>query len=931
MAIQKIPLNGGVVTARDGTLLAENELQQADDCVLKPFTPAVYRAPGRTAYGTVSGGNPVKALAHLAFDDSSDVLLAWATTSIFSSPFTALTGTFSSLITGLNATTDDQMDVMNYSNAQYLMLGAQNKPRRVAYLPNSVIAGSTNPPSLSARTMGMQPVDPSQSDTLTTPFSVATIAGTWPTALGTGAYWFIITEVFDPGMADEIEGSFVAYDKDKRFLAKSVTISDVTTQGVRVTRHSPFQNDGSNGTNNATAWRVYMSSRNPDTTIPPALTDFTLIATVGGTSGTAPASVDLMSAASVNTTGYGPTGTVGFVGAQATFAGAQAFTNAANIIGRSNNTYADATDDRAAVICKNFGLNAAIVGTIVGIEVLIKMAWQQNNGSPPAGAWVSLSKNNGVVEATNRREAIMQLVRAGAVTLPFTAGTIKVGTPSDTWGATWLNTDLADGNFSVVVGKLGTAGNDDLQIDSVAVKIYTNGQAVDKNGTPFAVIVLEDELGVSASFGANFPPPNATTADVFEGQGIYNDPTKPTTIRYSIPDRPEACPTPYVLSFQSRKRDKVTLIRRVGPILVVGMSNSIKRVNYVPTQADPAFLPGRCFEDVTVRQGIPGPGCAVVFDMGSGPVLAYASKTGMRMTDGQIDRPLNNDQAWSSLVSISNLYLAQLRDDIENQALVLDYVPAGGSTHTKSMQFSYNPIHIKPDGTLPMMGPNNKKARSSASAELSDVPVFLSGHSVNGIVYVENSGTSAIVGETLSPTIRTKLTYLDDVGHKARTNRVYLRVTAAGETVTAVGTTTNGSVTVAGAATFTQIVPGMFVSGIGIQPGTKISAVGSSSSITLSRAANASGTVTLTFKTGAVEATIRAQNVNEAVADRSTLIADCSTGGLVRLNLEAQAEAHEIKVAQTISPVVSPQVDPNMVLHYMAYDAVSHGRETGNR
>jgi hypothetical protein len=49
----KEPLNGGVVQTRHSTLLRPGEVQAADDCILRPGDPALYKAPGRTAYGTV--------------------------------------------------------------------------------------------------------------------------------------------------------------------------------------------------------------------------------------------------------------------------------------------------------------------------------------------------------------------------------------------------------------------------------------------------------------------------------------------------------------------------------------------------------------------------------------------------------------------------------------------------------------------------------------------------------------------------------------------------------------------------------------------------------------------------------------------------------------------------------------------------------------
>src|SRR6266566_177695 len=52
----------GVVTARDATLLNEGELVAADDCIYRPNDPGIWKAPGRTAYGTVQSDAVVSAV-----------------------------------------------------------------------------------------------------------------------------------------------------------------------------------------------------------------------------------------------------------------------------------------------------------------------------------------------------------------------------------------------------------------------------------------------------------------------------------------------------------------------------------------------------------------------------------------------------------------------------------------------------------------------------------------------------------------------------------------------------------------------------------------------------------------------------------------------------------------------------------------------------
>jgi hypothetical protein len=112
-------LNGGIVTARDGTELAPGELQQADECVYRVHDPAIYGRPGKSQYNTTtikdSAGNvcPVKGLAHLSFEGTrTDQLLALGgsdngTGTMWAGDFTAISGgaTFTKL-TGPGQVTD---------------------------------------------------------------------------------------------------------------------------------------------------------------------------------------------------------------------------------------------------------------------------------------------------------------------------------------------------------------------------------------------------------------------------------------------------------------------------------------------------------------------------------------------------------------------------------------------------------------------------------------------------------------------------------------------------------------------------------------------------------------------------------------------------------------------------------------------------------
>lgn len=131
--------NGGVVTARHPALLAPGELQRADDCVYREKDPAIWRAPGRTHYGTAVSGSPVQGLGYLPFENgrtSKVISYAGATlwamsvydtnSSVTSTPFTstelggpgAIPGTCATVSSHTNFTSSDTTD--NFSTYPFL-------------------------------------------------------------------------------------------------------------------------------------------------------------------------------------------------------------------------------------------------------------------------------------------------------------------------------------------------------------------------------------------------------------------------------------------------------------------------------------------------------------------------------------------------------------------------------------------------------------------------------------------------------------------------------------------------------------------------------------------------------------------------------------------------------------------------------------------
>lgn len=206
---------------------------------------------------------PVKEVLYLSFSKSSiDQLLAYTGSRLYRSDYQAEDGVFSSFLTGLSNAGGETMEAIRIGN-KYALVGAGNAPRAVYFKDVSGVS------TLSTRILGMQPV--------TAATAVMLSANSWPSALGTGTYYFLITEVYNAGAEDEVEGTFSPPEKT---FPPYVTISDITNQSVQVTR-GPIVNTGTDGlTNAATHWRIYMSPSQPLTLPVPAYHLFRRVAEV---------------------------------------------------------------------------------------------------------------------------------------------------------------------------------------------------------------------------------------------------------------------------------------------------------------------------------------------------------------------------------------------------------------------------------------------------------------------------------------------------------------------------------------------------------------------------------------------------------------------------------------------------------------------------
>jgi len=966
----------GVVTARDASLLGEGEVAKADDCIYRPNDPAIWKAPGRTAYGTVhadtvtsvilsgltatktngfgsdlssttaigsrtvtssalfsaglvglrvygsgiqsntyvasftdsstivlskpatasatvtltystyepfmfvkgalTGSNativsvdsasqltldvastagtetvvissPVKAVLYLTFDaGNADALLAYANSRFYSSPYTADTGTFTAFLTGLqNSSGEEHAEAIKHNEA-YLVLSPGNKPRRVYYKDVS----GTN--TLTSRFAGMQPV---------TTMRAERIAGTWPQNLGNATYFFLVTEVFNPDSPDEVEGTF---DGDPQF----VTIADFTTQAVRIHRNadgSTFKyNDGTNGTNLATHWRIYMSPGQPLTSPIPAFHLFRRVATVDISQVTfdlqdGNPTTAYVSASAQDNSGYiAYANAAGLIGAAAVtvascsatedtlaittsssvasvkvgmpvyFAGIAAGAVVVSVVTGSPNTITldkahtatitsqtitfgpgQSVDGNLAETPNNAGSMGARLQTfgfintsaysgrpVVGVEVRLRYMWDgpelgADGAGEDRGFNIKMTVSGGDTNTklnVGHRSGQGSSATFGGLRMAY----ITAGGNGDTWGRTW-NTglqDFVDGTFLLHVVRAASGVYQRHYIDGVEVKVYFSGADVNLDGEEFRTILFTTQIGETVTIGANGPPPSCDTGDIIEGQFVVNDLTQDGVAWASVPDEFEYFPAFYKVNLSSRRREKIMVIRRLGTIGLFFCRDSIKRLNYFPVESDADAQRGRAWEDVVVNHGCVSKRGVVTFDFpGRGILAAYVSQNALMLTDGITCWPANEDLAWASTFSRANLTNAQLEVYPELHLLALYYTPASGAYNTRAFYFSYHPSHLKAGGRLAAIGPVQVRAKSAVHTDLNGASKLLTGNLSDGKVYLEDSGnTSADTLVTITPDIRTRLIYPNDIGGEARLERCWLRVGAHGNSTTGVCT-----------------------------------------------------------------------------------------------------------------------------------------------
>lgn len=978
MAIVQETLNGGLVTARDGTLLRAGELQQADNCIYLPYDPSLQRAPGRSAFGTVLAANRVKGVAHLAFDNATDLLLAYVGPTFYTAPWTASTGTFTPLswLSALpdNSGSPETLDVVQYFGAYYALTSA-GRPQRIAYVSpqqedvalctyvgavvttttvkgfaNCVLGqGVTISAGTPALVAGTTIIAKNANNLSITLSNTPTGAGTFTLRMGAVPFLtarqagldpvdgvsFLATQVVvGSGSWNATLGNGYYYflytemivpgkidDPSTGFVESGFTgdmqVASITTyasQKVTITR-------GTNPVNTtATHWQVYMSDRLTTASPKPSLATFKR---VGGIIPISQTFIDLTETSQVT---IGPK----IATVVTTVGGHSAFSNSSGALTPHDGQNAASNAQDAALSLRTFGLNPGS-GSVRGITARVYASTNPalDFANAKAACYIRIRRQDGVKTST-----VDKYIEVTATPQPYV-----VGGESDTWGETWALADFADANFELWILKAGSAGVQSLWIDGVELTLNMTGTNINRDGVSFRTVTYTSQVGTTVSDTACLPPPNSSTGEIYNGQFVTNDSSQLNAIAYSIPDQPEYFPKPYRTVFRTRRGDRVTCVRKVGQSLIVGMLSQLKRVNYLSTEADSDQQRGRSYDDLSTDSGITGPMAACVFDMPrGGPTLAYCSYKGPRITNAVTVDDLNTDLNWTNAVDTANLDKAIFRNYPKYYMLALYYAPRGGNgTNTKALYFSYSPDKIKSDGTLPCLGPIDVSARSACEANLSGVPKLLTGHNTDGKVYLEDSGTVDASGGVNVPVWRSRIFQTAGIDSETRQQTMYVR--ADGVTSDNTCNLTPAITTIAGSLTATLVsggaglARGWYIYDTSttdpiLQPGTVLTLI-SGATLTLSQPALVTATGrTVKATSGALTLTVRGASIHETVSDLSTTIVPLDATATITMSADNTRHALEVKGSFSMLPD-GTLIDTNstMRIHHVSYDEYSGGPE----
>jgi hypothetical protein len=722
-------------------MLKPGELQEATDVVYRVNDPAARKAPGRTTFGSTVGGGPrpqqtdlsIRGIHHCAFDDSQGVLLFRDTDKIFEAD-EGETGSPQEITQapGERVRIDQNTVAAQHSNKFFLFDGVNENQ-----VATKLLTGDEDTGSRSLRVHGLKPT------TRWWAIEVTSAGAAWNLSLDV-YYWYWVTE-YDS--VNDLE-SDVDLDQGRMKPVKVTASSNKAVQISYYDRKNP----------SADKWRIYRSTVITDTDDredAPALSDGVLIATVDADNSTYTFADDAISEGPKNPTANeaGQGGPFGRTWASRDNAHAD------------DGTYATATQVNARAKWKDFGFST-LEDNITGIEVKIE-AKADSDESAELNVYLEI---NGTTAGGDRK-------RSGYLGSKV-FDVYEFGGYGDLWGFAQTEattTNLEDAEFAVWVEALQV--DELIEIDYIEVTVWYSGENRSGEGTAFPAIVLQ--VGnITSVFGQNGEPPSASVGDIFEDSLVTNDISDKSIIRYSYPGNPDAFPSPYYVSMETKDKDEVTAITSRQDRLIVGLKRHVARVDYLPSETDLGFSRGRCWSIVSSDHGIVGPTAATLVKPDSRATLvAFIDRyQGLCVTDGYSIRNVSKGIDFVSMVNPGMLHRCTLMNYPPNKCIILYYADAGSTTVDKRLFFYYDEVQ---QGEFRVTGPCHLPNGGAAGMmRVGDQATHLYGDN-GGKIWVEDRGFDGGDVPILSR-IRTREMYEAGIGNDVMLNHIYMHYRFAG-------------------------------------------------------------------------------------------------------------------------------------------------------
>jgi len=194
---------------------------------------------------------------------------------------------------------------------------------------------------------------------------------------------------------------------------------------------------------------------------------------------------------------------------------------------------------------------------------------------------------------------------------------------------------------------------------------------------------------------------------------VVNDlETSDQVLRFSPPGLPEYQPTPYLIYFATENSDEIVGLAQVNGRLVVLMTGSVWRVNYLPFEGFVASIVGKVQEQIVGGEGCINKKAYRVVEGEQGDLVVWVSPLGLRASTGQgwVDICPDWDVESAGIQDLSSVVLH------DNRALYRLELYDGNQRH----DFYYHPSLLK-NGKFRYMGPTtmNNSILAGTGGELS--------------------------------------------------------------------------------------------------------------------------------------------------------------------------------------------------------------------